>query len=230
MAEIDNELIQGATLELEYTISLKNDSEIDYEYNPDPNYYYYGKENGQPLTSVVKKVVDYMEDDIVYDEEKNSGEWTKVTAENLSAWDDNGTVKKLVSDVKVNNKESVAESIKSGYIISMTEKFADMSLKPGEVASVKIYAGKLLSSNEKGFAADNHVEIVETKRKLVGVTPGNYNPKTLKQDETDNSHTRISVTPPTGLTDNKIFVISMTSVILVVLAGGIYLIKKNVLG
>ncbi len=230
VAEIDNELIQGATLELEYTISLKNDSEIDYEYNPDPNYYYYGKENGQPLTSVVKKVVDYMEDDIVYDEEKNSGEWTKVTAENLSAWDDNGTVKKLVSDVKVNNKESVAESIKSGYIISMTEKFADMSLKPGEVASVKIYAGKLLSSNEKGFAADNHVEIVETKRKLVGVTPGNYNPKTLKQDETDNSHTRISVTPPTGLTDNKIFVISMTSVILVVLAGGIYLIKKNVLG
>ena len=233
VAEIDNELIQGATLELEYTISLKNDSEIDYEYNPNPNYYYYGnKENGQLLTSVVKKVVDYMEDDIVYDEEKNSGEWTKVTAENLSAWDENGTVKKLVSDAAPENEKSVAESIKSGYTISMTEKFADKTLKlqPGSVASVKINAGKLLANSEDGFGASNHVEIVETRRKLFGATPGNYNPETLEQDETDNSHTRISVTPPTGLTDNRIFIISMTAVTLIALAGGVYIIKKKVLG
>ena len=222
IVEIDDELIQGATLEVEYTVSVKNDSELDYEYNPKPDYYYFGtKIAGQELKSGVNKVVDYMEDNLVYDETKNTG-WNKVTADNLSAWDDNGITKKLVSD-------DVAESIKSGYTISITDEFKDMQLQPGQVASKKIYGSKLLANEEKGINTSNHIEIVETSRKIKDATPGNYNPTTGLENEQDNDSTRISITPPTGLADNTLIILSSIAVAIVILAGGIFLIKKKIL-
>lgn len=43
--EIDNEIIQAAKLEVEYTISIKNNSEVDYDYRNNQRYYYYGEKN-----------------------------------------------------------------------------------------------------------------------------------------------------------------------------------------
>ena len=229
VAEIDNEIIQGATLEIEYTISLKNDSEKDYEYRTDPRYYYYGEQikGLQEIKTIVKKIVDYMEDDMIYDDKNDALGWTKVTAEQLSNYTEDGTTngKKLISDV-------VKKDVETGYVISINSNIDQIELNSGEVASIKIYGSRVLSSksNEKGIDANNHVEIVESSRKIKGVTPGNYDPKNFNIDEDDNSFTEILITPPTGATTtNKVFIISMLGVSLIALAGGIYFIKKKVL-
>ena len=227
LAEIDNELLQGATLEVEYTVSIKNDSELDYEYTTNSDYYYYGtKLPGQELKRVIKKVVDYMDDNLVYDENNNSAAgWNKVTADQLSAWQEGDITKKLVSD-------EVKADINKGYTISITDQFARNELKAGEATSIKIYGSKLLASNENGIGASNHVEIVETARKIYGATPGNYDPKTAtpnKPYESDDDMTRVNITPPTGLTDNRTFIISLAAIVLVVVVGEIYFIKKKVL-
>ena len=227
LAEIDNELLQGATLEVEYTVSIKNDSELDYEYTTNSDYYYYGtKLPGQELKRVIKKVVDYMDDNLVYDENNNSAAgWNKVTADQLSAWQEGDITKKLVSD-------EVKADINKGYTISITDQFVRNELKAGEATSIKIYGSKLLASNENGIGASNHVEIVETARKIYGATPGNYDPKTAtpnKPYESDDDMTRVNITPPTGLTDNRTFIISLAAIVLVVVVGEIYFIKKKVL-
>ena len=117
LAEIDNELLQGATLEVEYTVSIKNDSELDYEYTTNSDYYYYGtKLPGQELKRVIKKVVDYMDDNLVYDENNNSAAgWNKVTADQLSAWQEGDITKKLVSD-------EVKADINKGYTIQINSQ------------------------------------------------------------------------------------------------------------
>ena len=89
-----------------------------------------------------------------------------------------------------------------------------------------------MSNKERGIKVKNHVEIVESSRKITGVTPGNYDPKTLQEDEADNNYTMVSITPPTGLTTNnknRVFIISMLGASLIALAGGVYFIKKKVL-
>ncbi len=222
--EIDNELIQGATLELEYTISVKNDSELDYEYSVNADYYYYGTQlPGQELKTVVSKVVDYMDDNLVYTDNVNASiGWNKVSAAQLSAWEENGITKKLIAD-------NVSKDIKSGYTIAITDQFSKLDLTPGKVGSVTICGSKLLASNEKGIKTDNHVEILETTRKNEKSIPGNYDPKTGKENEKDNDMTSITITPPTGLLNNKVFIVSASAIILVALASGIYFIKKRIL-
>ena len=147
---------------------------------------------------------------------------TIVTADQLSAWQEDDITKKLVSD-------EVKADINKGYTISITDQFARNELKAGEATSIKIYGSKLLASNENGIGASNHVEIVETARKIYGATPGNYDPKTSTPNESDDDMTRVNITPPTGLTDNRTFIISLAAIVLVVVAGEIYFIKKKVL-
>lgn len=239
--EIDNELLQGTQLTVEFTISIRNKSEKDYKYIDDKDYYYYGKNGKSQITTAIRKVVDYMDDDFVYENEKNAElGWKKVTADNLVEWKsdtDEGT-KQLIAKAndKIGEKSyNVYDGIKSGYIIAVTEEFynKENGIRPGETASVRIYGSKLLSSSEKGFSAGNHAEIIETIgiRNLTSSIPGNYNPSDNggSPHEPDDDKTILTITPPTGFTDNKIFMISMTTLILVVLAGGVYLIRKKVL-
>ena len=170
-----------------------------------------------------------MQDDLIYDTQKNEQlGWKNVTADELYSYtEETGLSKQLISD-------ETKKDVEKGYIISINTKFGDMHLNSGDAASIRIYGSKLLSSKESGIGASNHVEIIETSRKMFGVIPGNYNPRKSplapQNNERDSSYTSVSITPPTGLADNKIFVISMTAVTLIALAGGVYIIKKKVLG
>ena len=56
--EIDREIIQGATLEVEYLLEVKNNSEIDYD---SANYYLHGIKEGDIITIRTTKVVDYLD-------------------------------------------------------------------------------------------------------------------------------------------------------------------------
>ena len=225
-AEIDNEILQGAKLNIEYTISIKNNSEKDYDYIKNQDYYYYGENRGEQIKAVIRKVVDYMEDSLIYDGEKSGEGWTQVTPEDLKKYNEDGIDKKLIAD-------EVYNDIKQGYTISITEAFYGNGngIGVGEIASTTIYGSKVLSTSEKGINVENHAEIIETMgiRSIKGSTPGNYNPKKGKPDEPDDDMTSLTITGPTGSTDNKTFVILVTTTALLILAGGVYIIKKKVI-
>ena len=238
LAEIDNEILQGAKLEIEYTITIENHSEMDYDYRKDTSYYYYGEVvDKTELITAIRKVVDYMDDDIVYDEEKNIGVWKKTTADELIAWNQDsgeGTKQLIAKDDLVSGEKcDVYGDLKAGgYTVAVTEYFYSNGLGIGEAKSVKIYGSKMLSTKGEGINLENHTEIIETQgiRSVLNSIPGDYSPKYKKPNEQDDDLAKLIITPPTGLFENKIFILTMTTVILVVLAGGIYLIKKKVIG
>ena len=239
--EIDNELLQGIQVSVEYTITIRNKSEKDYKYTDSHDYYYYGINGKDEITTAIRKVVDYMDDSLNYDDDSNKSQgWMKVTADDLKNWKDDGEDPKQLIALpgdKIGDKSyNVYDGIKKGYTIGVTEAFYNggNGIGVGKSASVKIYGKRLISTSETGFLAQNHAEIIETMgiRTLTNSIPGNYNPSESGglPDEPDDDKTKLTITPPTGLTDNKIFVISMTAIILVVLASGIVVIKKKVLG
>ena len=229
VAELDNEILQGATINVEYTISIRNKSEKDYKYNESQDYYYYGKNGKDETGTIVRKIVDYMDDGLVYDEQQNAAlGWTKVQASELYKWtkDSDNNNKQLIS-------KEVRDAVKNGYTIAVTEHFyqGGNQIAAGKVGSIKIYGSKLISTSEKGTDVKNHAEIIETMgmRAIKGATPGNYNPKTRTPNEPDSDMTSLVITPPTGLTENKTVIIVTIVISMIVLAGGVYLIKRKVL-
>ena len=227
VTEIDNEIIQGATLNLEYTITIKNKSEKDYQYKENQEYYQYGKNHQDELNTVIRKVVDYMEDEIDFNDKQNEPYgWTRVTPDELYNW---------THDTDIDSKQLISQDVKDatqkGYVIAVTEYFKENQIPIGNVGSVKVYGSKVLSSTEKGTAVTNHAEIIETMgvRAIRNSIPGNYNPKDISTHEQDDDKTTFIITPPTGLTSDKIFIISVSLIAMIALAGGVYFIKKKVL-
>ena len=181
-----------------------------------------------------------MDDDLIYDDKANAAlGWKKVTADDLINWKEDGVTKQLIakSGDKIGEKSyNVYDGVKTGYTIGVTENFYNEAnvIGVGQATSIKIYGSKLVSTSEKGFTAENHAEIIETTgiRTLISSIPGNYNPSEngSKPNEPDDDKTILTITPPTGLMNNKIFIISVTTISLIILAGGVYFIKKKVLG
>lgn len=237
-AEIDNEILQAAKLNIEYTISIKNNSELDYDYTKPggDKYYYFGDaSNAEPIKAAIKKVVDYMENGLVYDEEANKENWEIVTPEKLTKYTEDGVDKQLIATGQEINgvKYNVYDGIKQGYTIAITNAF-DKGIEVTGIESTKIYGSKVLSTSENGINVLNHTEIIETKgiRPIKDSIPGNYNPElgmNNEINEPDDDWTKLTITPPLGLTDNKTYVILITATALLVLAGGVYIIKKKVI-
>ena len=230
-AEIDSEILQGATLNVEYTISIRNNSEKDFKYKGNQEYYFYGKNGQEEASTVIRKIADYMEDGISYDEQQNANMgWTQVKASELYEWtkdaDNNNSKKQLIS-------EDVRNAVEQGYVIAVTEHFYQpgQEIGVGKVGTIKIYGNKVISTSEKGTRAENHVEIIETMgvRSIKSSIPGNYNPKTQTPNELDDDMTTLIITTPTGTTENTIAIITATVIAMIALVGGIYFIKKKII-
>ena len=75
-AQVDTKLLHGATLNLEYTVTVENNSNIDYICK---EYYYFGEENKEfENTPTAKLIVDYLDSTMELDESKNeNGVWKK---------------------------------------------------------------------------------------------------------------------------------------------------------
>lgn len=56
--ELDNELIQGATVEVEYEIKVTNNSELDYV---SEDFYKYGIKSGNEVTITPTSIIDYLD-------------------------------------------------------------------------------------------------------------------------------------------------------------------------
>ena len=257
--EMDQELVQGSTLEVWYLITLTNNSEKDYNYETNSNYYYYGTDKqGDPL-GLANLVVDYMSSSMVCkvgDEFKSTEDLTEVDNTSWRKYDNqtaidaeylknNGYISYKVEGST--DEDQAYETIKNRNMQSIvTNKFAN--ILPGQTETSVLYASKLLTSqdDDSGNVYENHVEILElnskTGRTIKNVSddtrtqvdkeyqPGNYIANlnsTAYQHQQDDDNVKITITPPTGTTNYTTIYIISAVIGLIVISGGIILIKKR---
>gem|GEM_PF-6366833 len=214
--EIDSEIIQGATLEMEYDLILNNISELDYLTS---DYYWYGIQGNESdiVQLTPSKVIDYIDNGVNVSLNEED-EWKVVTNKN-----------ELVAN------GYLSESLKQplGNVTNVVVAENNEALKPGDnktmLIPIKTYK-VLTTSDDTTF--DNEAEIIEvikTGGSSIRTTPGNYIPSDSTTSEEDNAKSEtLIVTPPTGLTTNYIAYVIIAIVTLSILSGTIVVLKLKV--
>ena len=248
--EMDTELINGSTIKQEYTISITNDSELDYpiyaitndtDVANERNYYYYGEKGSMPVGVRIGMLGDYLTPDIDVDlDELKRGGWDVVEVKDL-------TEHKVMEATGEKTYRLITEDVEKAlvegkYILFTSDSFSDPndSLVPiGETKAIKYDVSKLLSASDE-MKYTNDVEILEyigysqnkdknenTYNRVNDTTPGNLIPEHAK--ETDEDSVRTTITPPTGVIISNIIYITTIGIGLIVLVIGVIFIKKKVL-
>lgn len=207
-AELDSELIEGATVEVTYAIKVTNVSEKDYD---SPNYYLYGnKKRAQLIKNSVTGVIDYLDGKIVFVPDNT---WEK--KENT-----------FIEEVNASEKGNTdyLNSIKTYYTSKLQKDLA-----PGESNEVTLKASKLLTSSEDN-TFDNKTEIVDVTRKDGDITGTPVKVTWNKGKfffDTDNAEKTVII-PSTG--ENRNYVLpTVIGIIAVAIVGvGVFFIKKYV--
>ena len=213
--ELDNELIQGATLQVTYEIKATNISELDY-LNED--YYLFGKEDSK--TNVVKitpkAVIDYLDNEWAFSSENNA-DWQVTQLADIQD--------RLVSIVY----ESELSTINDKTIL-YTESLST-PLEPTQDVSVDLNVSKILTTTDE-ISLDNETEIIEIDKdggSDLESIPGNYVPGTGKTEYDDAMAETVIVTPSTGQNLAFVLPIVIGLVLLAILGGGVVFIKRKVL-
>ena len=221
---MDEELINGATIEITYNITVRNNSEVGTE------------------TTRAKTILNYVANNLNYDQADNGNLWKVVSKDSVQN-DKNSTL--------VNN--TIVDLSTQSVILQATEEnpLANTNLKPGQQVTTELKLKKVLSteSSTDDLTYTNMSEIVEIDNTIGRydhqATPGNQKlelqprehdtsgaSKYTSFDSTNQPDTKyppdgvIIVTPPTG--SNYIYyVIGITGAL--ILAVGIFLIKKFVI-
>lgn len=230
--ELDNEIMQGATLEIEYGLQVSNISELDY-LNSD--YYLYGKGYGendnQLVTLNASSVIDYLDNNIrmVIDE----NEVGEIIQENASKTD-------LINQGLLENTKEMKEWLGATSKIILTEKLSK-ELKPigtpnadTKTEELALKVSKLLDTSSSGDETilENDAEIIKIEKtggSSLITTPGNYVPGLSSSEYDGDRAESVLVVPPTGLGTNYIAYIILIISSLGILTAGIILIKKFVL-
>lgn len=213
--ELDNELIQGATVEVEYEIKVTNNSELDYV---SEDFYKYGIKLGNEVTITPTSIIDYLDKNWGFEVEKNK-EWTVKSLDEI---------KNIVAKEVYENEDSTI----ADKTILYTESLKGQKLKPTESATVNLNVSKVLSNSDE-ISLDNESEITELTKdggsKLIS-TPGNYIPGQEEAKESDESIAEtVIVTPSTGANLEFIVPIMIGVIALVILGAGVVIIKKKTL-
>ena len=212
--ELDNELIQGTTLEIGYEIKAINNSELDYL---SENFYKYGILEGEVVTTSPTGIIDYLDKDWSFDQNKNP-QWEIKTIDEI---------KNIVAEVVYNNEESTINE----KTILYTDALKDSKLKPEESAQTMLNVSKILTTTDE-ISLDNETEITEINRPggaKPHPTPGNYVPGKGPMEADDSIAETAIVTPSTGENQNMILTILMGTTALIILGVGIVVIKKKII-
>lgn len=219
--EMDNSLLYGSTLSITYELIATNDSEIDYATQ---NYYEKGVvDTGALVTTAVTKIVDYISNaDCTY-----TG-----TSENIQLLENYNQADYF--EPGLDNSAYVTQVLE---IPSTTVRLSPSYAGTGESStSYFVTVNKLLSNSSEDLGMETYSEIIGLTN--VTFTPqytshsGNYKAGDSVSypagtSEADNAEAIMAITPSTGENrSNTIYIIA--GLVLVVLAGGIIILKKRV--
>ena len=246
--ELDNELIQGATITIDHSIVVKNNSELDYDTE---NYYKYGTDKQNVITITPEGVYDYIDNELAVGEEStdweiktNNSYYEEVSKPTVleqylytyyKSEQTNQGIQEIIGYEEFQEiyQEAIANWTEETVIKARRTKLADKTilhnsnlektLKPGEQNTATLQSSKILSSTEE-IELDNDIEIVEINREQrTGreVTP--------KYSTLYDKGETVVVTPPTGENNNYLPYVILGISCLVILGTGVVFIKKKLL-
>ena len=225
--QIEDSLLNGGYLDITYVVTAKNISEKDYN---TADYYNFGNKNNaesNQKTLTISKVIDYLDGYNL-----NNNELSSDTG--ISSVTD-------INDLKNYLKDSVIEKAKGKNIILLK---STKQLQAGEEETWTYTATPATSTTSK-LEYDNYVECIEIKTAGISAMKnilGDFVPSTdpepdedpkrtideIYEPQTDYYYAEIDITSPTGGNRN-IIILAISTVSLVILAGGVWIIKKKVL-
>ncbi len=227
--EMDNEILQGSTLEVGYRYDIKNNSEVDYV---DINYYKYGRTGSYDQNLIVKflytEVIDYLDKDWAVDlaANENNDDWVKEDEGYLT-----GKTEPAVY-ATIDNKTYEQTDIENYLILSRDAvKNKDALMKPGDTITYKMDVSKILTS-ANDIELDNEFEIInltKTGGSEIQTTVGNYVPGGNVNETDDDKAEHISIIPPPGANLDYTTPIIVVVISLGVIIIGIFVIRKVVL-
>ena len=213
--ELDNELIQGTKIEVEYGIKATNISELDYI---SEKFYKYGITDGKLVTIEPTGIIDYLDRDWAFDSNSNP-DWKVI--------ENQEELEKLVYENVYKNEDTQINQ----KAILYTEALKKQNLEPGKFAEVALKVSKIISSSDE-ISLNNETEVVETNKPggaKTQSTPGNYVPGAGHTETDDSMAETTIVTPATGENKNYILPIITGITAFATLAVGVIFIKKKVM-
>ena len=229
--EADNEILQGSQLDIEYTINISNESELNYD---SVDYYRYGiKDDSKIVKTTINKVIDYIDQNVsvLYgdgDDKTAKNNWYIANAKK-------GQLSILTSKVqeKVKNRNKILLN-NSNLTLPVYVKGKTDNQKNIAVVNAK---KQLSVSNDMTY--NNYAEIVsvtnsvgrfygyEKDGKWTLMTPGNLNPYSGETHENDDDNEKLAIIPSTGDSTIVYYILGITCLGITIC--GIILIKKFVL-
>ena len=164
-AIVDENLIYGSTLKITYKYYVTNTGEIDFAYVGVNNFYDYGKigqEGGMVIKTRADKIIDYVDNNLMYDEKMQANpEDTKL---NENYW-------KIAEDEDLNLLgEKANKSAKNINTKLVTTELSEY-LEPGESTEpIYLTLSKVLSSsedkNKNALTYNNYAEVIKSTNQL----------------------------------------------------------------
>ena len=248
-AEIDNELIQGSKVEIEYEIKVQNNSEIDYD---SEKYYCYGEKVGEIVKIKASGVYDYLDNTMIANDENT--EWETKTIEKyneevgkstvieeyLHKYQSSSTDASGHTEIRIGYEkfeEQYSEAIGNwrieNIITARKKRLADKTIlhnanlegeiAPGEFNMASLTASKILTNTDE-IELNNDVEITEVTR--TAKTGRKVTPKYTSLYDRGET---VTITTPTGENKNYILITIVAISFFVILGTGIVFIKKKIL-
>ena len=211
-AIVDSELMHGATIRIEYTVTVKNAGETDYT---GKKFYYLGAQDGAVVTTSANKVVDYISNNMQFRTDDNSsGTWSIIPKESLA----------------IDN--AIKNGINNITIVESSGKELSKKLLPKETTSATLILTQTITAQNTtdDMTYDNIAEITQYSntvgRRMAYSVVGNQDPATTPTEVDSAGAEKVIILPPFGHT---YMYIGITIAALAIVVIGIILIKKKVL-
>ena len=225
--EVASDYLYGSNLTITYNLIATNESEVDYATS---DYYKYGNKSDDDLvTTTITKIVDYLSYSGCTYNDQDKKNIDKISDEGQ----DNCDAKTYFAP---NIEEKNSKYGKKYLLTSEKElKPAKADNSDGNNESKIEYTttvSRLIGDSDDDAGVDNVSEIIGIKNLTFSPQyhskSGNYEIGNEKTNENDNTNATIVITPPTG--ENRSYTMYIVAGIsLIVIAGGVILIKKFVL-
>ncbi|MCI9246150.1 MAG: hypothetical protein HFJ30_03325 [Clostridia bacterium] len=237
VATMDEELMQGANITISYLLTVTNVGETDYE---GEEFYYLGEGANTVVTTRADVVTDYVANNLNFNENtKNNNEDSTTNKEN--GWKITNNV---LTTLGLNN--NLATKVSQYNNVINTENLHDelipvdsKSKQHANSSTVGLVLTQLInpenSTDDKTY--DNVAEITTISntvgRRMAYSIQGNQDPTADASEEGKFEvdavkSERVTILPPFGIGNTVVYIAIAVSV-LVILAGGIILIKRKVL-
>ncbi|MBR3162586.1 MAG: hypothetical protein IKF17_00590 [Clostridia bacterium] len=218
---IDNELIYGSKIDIDYEIKVENNSEKDYA---NETYYYYGTSTAtdNPIKFDKVTIADYVDKDVLLKSQGNEG-WTSISNKD---------------DLKNKAYLELTDTAKDNLMANFSTVAVTDTTKPlaiDEIESKTISVEKILSSSDDA-EFNNNVEVVKVEQQggiqRLSVIPGNYASRlasdvnAMPEEDDEAMAKAVAIIPPTGETSHIITYAVISVISLAVLGSGIYGIRK----